>query len=189
MNQSMRSQHQNAAAGNLKAGTNWKANNFYMQGKQNEARKLCLLNTDSGANFKKVQSFAQCTISKAFTTSWSRSTDPNLFTCSSLFLDAYGIGRFVGKMSMYLFFAWCLCMLRIEVIKSTSRWKASPYDILFIFDFVKQKRWSDHVRQWTTGERRYLPRDCIHPTIFHFLGPCRHGVAIGNHVLHLLFGE
>ena len=68
-------------------------------------------------------------------------------------------------------FAWCLCMLRIEVIKSTSRWKASPYGILFIFDFVKQKRSSDHVRQWTTGERRYLPRDCIHPTIFHFLGP------------------
>lgn len=49
----MRSQHQIAAAGMLKASTNRKANNFYMQGRQNEVRKLCLLNTDSGVNFRK----------------------------------------------------------------------------------------------------------------------------------------
>lgn len=34
---------------------------------------------------------------------------------------------------------------------------------------------------------RYLPRERIHPTIFHlFVDPHRHGVAIGTHVLQLL---
>ena len=56
----------NAEAGKLKAGTNWKANNFLHAREAEWSEEVMLVEYDRGVLVLKVQSFAQCTVSKVF---------------------------------------------------------------------------------------------------------------------------